>query len=32
LSPRAKAMIKTVPTTDNDDFTDNFLSDWWQMI
>ena len=27
LSPRAKAMIKTVPTTDNDDFIDNFLSD-----
>ena len=27
LSPRAKAMIKTVPTTDSDEFTDNFLSD-----
>jgi hypothetical protein len=32
LSPRSKSMIKSVQPTDNDDFTDNFLSDWWQMI
>lgn len=27
LSPRAKAMIRPVQATDNDDFTENFLSD-----
>lgn len=27
LSPRSKSMIKSVQPTDNDDFTDNFLSD-----